>query len=848
MTNIVRGAGEVPDSAIAMIDSEGTVVGWTSTAQRLLGYAAGEVVGRPVWFVLPFLQNALHVWAASEQRRARGGWSGTATIPHRDGHTLQVSLRVSLLWGRDGAVRWLVSGTNIAALSAVEVAGSVRESLLTRTPIGIVVRDLELRCAWVNDVSELQDGVPRDKRLGRRLPDSLPGLESEALEAVIGQVLSSGTTAVHEYRAWPPADQRREHAFAASFFCLSDVDGRPLGVCSMSVDVTGNQRARERLAILSEASTRIGSTLDVMQTSQELADLAVPLLADYAAVDLMEFVPLGDETAPGISPTGQRSPALRRAGLASIHPGTPESPWARGEPIFVPPTSPWIGVLSSGASHLQPVLDTSPGTWVDNDPARARTVRENGMHSMLLVPIRARHTTLGVAVFVRTEEPMPFQEDDLLLAEELVTRAALSLDNARQYTRQHTAALALQRKLLPHGLKDSAAIETASRYLPADVDNGVGGDWFDVIPLSGARVGLVVGDVVGHGINAAATMGRLRMAVCTLADMDLPPDELLSHLDHTVRRQTEEDNEAGDGNPMVIGATCLYIVYDPVTRRCTMARAGHPPPAVVDPQGKVTFPDLPTGAPLGVGSVPFEAVDMEVPEGTLLALYTDGLVETRDRDIDIGMRKLGATLAAQPHRPLDDLCSSVIEALPTESPSDDVTLLLARTRVLNPCQTVSWDLPRDPAVVSGARGLVARQLTRWGLERLITDAEMIASELVTNAIRHGAGPVALRLIKHRQLTCEVSDASRSFPRLCHTRSTDEYGRGILLVSQLSSCWGCRWTSGGKVVWASQDLPRPVESEGETKGESQSESDAGIPPDPGGAAWPKDPESRGRELA
>ncbi|MER5916548.1 SpoIIE family protein phosphatase [Streptomyces sp. NPDC001982] len=796
----------MPDSAIAMIDGEGTVVGWTSTAERLVGYAAGEMVGRPVWFVLPFLQDALHTWAASQQRRARGGWSGTATVHHRDGHTLHASLRVSLLWGRDGAVRWLVSGTNIAALSAVEIAGSVRESLLTRTPIGIVVRDLELRCAWVNDVIGLQDGVPRDRRLGRRLPESRPGFESEAFEAVMRKVLSSGTTAVHEYRAWPLADRCREHAFAVSFFCLRDADGRPLGVCSMSVDLTGNQRARERLAILTEASTRIGSTLDVMQTSQELADLAVPLLADYAVVDLAESVPLGEEPATDISPRGEHGPALCRAGLASIHPGAPESPWARGEPVFIPPASPWISVLSSGASHLEPNLDASRGTWVDEDPARAQSIRENGIHSMMLVPIRARRATLGAALFVRTEEPMPFQEDDLLLAEELVTRAALSLDNARQYTRQHTAALALQRTLLPQGVRDSAAIEAASRYLPADVDNGVGGDWFDVIPLSGARVALVVGDVVGHGINAAATMGRLRTAMRTLADMDLAPAELLCHLDDTVRRQAEEDVAAGDGRHMIIGATCLYAVYDPVTRRCTIARAGHPPPAVVDPQGKVTFPDLPAGAPLGVGSVPFEAVETELPEGTLLALYTDGLVETRDRDIDVGMRQLGATLAAQPQRSLDDLCSAVIEALPAQSPSDDVTLLLTRTRALSPCQTMSWDLPRDPAVVCSARSLVTRQLARWGLDDLITDTELITSELVTNAIRHGAGPVALRLIKHRLLTCEVSDASRSFPLLRHTGSTDEYGRGILLVSHLSRRWGCRWTTGRKVVWAEQDLP------------------------------------------
>ncbi|WP_329166101.1 SpoIIE family protein phosphatase [Streptomyces sp. NBC_01717] len=797
----------MPDAAIAMLDGDGTVVGWTRTAQRLVGYSAREVVGRPAWCVMPLSRSMWQVQAFVEGCRARGGWSGTTAVRHRDGHMLRVGVRISLLWGLDGSVHWLVSGTDIAALSPVAISGSVRESLLVRTPIGIVVRDQELRCTWVNDVMERLDGVPHDWRLGRRLTDSLPGFESEALEAVMRQVLKSGTPTAHECRTWPLEDQPREHALAASFFCLHDGHGRPLGVCSVSVDVTGSRRAHERLAILSEASTRIGSSLDVMQTSQEMADLAVPLLADYAVVDLADFVPLGEAPAAHIRSTGECRQTFRRAGVASIHSGTPESPWARGESIFVPPTSPWIRVLASGSSHLEPVLDTSAGTWVGQDPARARSIRENGMHSMMLVPILARHAVLGVALFIRTENPEPFQEDDLLLAEELVTRAALSLDNARQYTREHTTALTLQRNLLPQHLRGSTTVEAASRYLPADADNGVGGDWFDVIPLSGARVALVVGDVVGHGINAAATMGILRTAVRTLADMDLSPDELLSHLDDTVRRQAEEDPDAADAAMAAVGATCVYAVYDPVHQQCTMARAGHPPPAIVDPQGKVTFPDLPTGAPLGVGSVPFETVTVELPDGALLALYTDGLVEARERDIDIGIRQLGSTLADQPHRPLEALCSAVIEALPTQSPSDDVTLLVARTRSPNPVQTVSWDLPRDPAVVGRARGLVTRQLTGWGLQDLAMDTELIASELVTNAIRHGVGPVSLRLIKHRLLTCEVSDVGKSFPRLRHTCSSDETGRGILLVSQLSRRWGSRLTTGGKVVWAEQDLPR-----------------------------------------
>ncbi|MEV6057200.1 SpoIIE family protein phosphatase [Streptomyces sp. NPDC052107] len=799
---------EIHDAAIAMLDADGTVVGWTGTAQRLVGYSAGQVVGRSVAVVLPLAQNASQVQAFVEQCRARGGWSGNAAVRHRDGHTLNVGLRILQLWGQGGAVHWLVSGTDIAALSLASSSGSVRESILTRTPIGIIVRDRELRCTWVNDAVERQDGVPRDRRLGRRLTAALSGWESEALEVVMRQVLNSGRPAALEYRAWPPAEKRRDHVFAASICCLQDADGQTLGVCCINLDVTGNRRARERLAILSEASTRIGSSLDVMQTSQELAELAVPLLADYATVDLVESVTLGEKLPGCIGPAGGRHPVLRRGGVASIHPGIPESPWARGEPVFIPPHAPQISVLSSGRSHLEPMLDTAAGTWLDRDPARARTIREHGIHSLMIVPIRARRAVLGVALFIRTEEPTPFQEDDLLLAEGLVTRAALALDNARQYTREHTAALTLQRTLLPHRLGESAAVEVAWRYLPADADAGVGGDWFDVIPLSSARVALVVGDVVGHGINAAATMGSLRTAVRTLAAMDLPPDELLTRLDDMVRRLTEEDGDADDYEKLaVMGSTCLYAVYDPVTRRCTMARAGHPPPAIIDPRGKVTFPDLPTGAPLGIGLVPFEAVELELPPGTRLAFYTDGLIETRDHDLDVGMKRLSASLA-QPGGTLEHLCSSVIETLPIQPPSDDVTLLLARTRSLSSSQTATWDLPSDPAVVRTARALVTGELARWGLDRMVPSTELIVSELVTNAVRHATGPIRLRLIRHEVLTCEVSDASDCLPRRRLARSLDESGHGLSIVAQLCRRQGCRCTTGGgKTAWAEQELPK-----------------------------------------
>jgi serine phosphatase RsbU (regulator of sigma subunit) len=578
----------------------------------------------------------------------------------------------------------------------------------------------------------------------------------------------------------------------------------------VSVDVANSRRARARLAILGEAGTRIGTTLDVMRTAQELADLAVPLFADYATVDLAASVPLGEELLARLGSQDADIPVFRRAGLASIRQGAPESVVACGEPVFAAADCPFARVLRSGKPHFEPKLDLSPGSCLgQQDPAQPQKFREHAVHSLMVVPIHTRGTVLGMAMFGRTGDSPPFEEDDLLLAKELVSWAALCLDNARRYARERSTALALQRHLHPLRATGGSAVEVASRYLPADGHYGVGGDWFDVIPLPGARVALVVGDVVGHGINAAAAMGRIRAAVRTLAAMDVPPAELLAHLDELViRHLVEENGEPWDPATAAMGATCLYAVYDPVTRRCTMARAGHMPPAIIDPHGGVTFPNLPAGAPLGVGLVPFESVELELPEGSVLALYTDGLIETRDHDIDAGMRRLGTTLA-RPGLPLEELCSSAVDTLSAMAPSDDVTLLLARTRSLGPRQVASWQLPPDPAVVSRARALATRQLDQWGLEHLAESTELIVSELVTNAIRHGTGMVGLRLIRDEALTCEVFDTSHSYPRLPHPNTTDENGRGLFIVSQKSHRWGTRPTPDGKLIWTEQQLtPSP----------------------------------------
>ncbi|RSS06876.1 SpoIIE family protein phosphatase [Streptomyces sp. WAC00469] len=798
------GAGRSAGAAVAVLDDEGTVIGWTGAAQSLTGFTAQDVVGRGAVEMLVPAQAGRRAAAQARRCRTENGWSGVAGVRRRDRDPVDLTLCVRPLARADGKRQWLVCAAPAGARPS-PVGGLDVESLLSGAPIGICLRDAQLRCIWANDALAVHDGISREQRLGRRVSEVLPGEQGERVEAAQRQVLAHGVPVVdHEFRRSDPGHPHRERTYSNSFFRLDDGEGRPSGVCTMSLDVTDRERARERLAVLTESSTRIGSTLDVMRTGQELADFVVPSLADYVTVDLAEEIRLGEELPVPFGAAGGSTPAFRRAGLASVHDGAPESLWARGENVFVRESSPFSAVLTTGTPYLEPVLDTSPGGWLAQDAKRAEKVRRHGMHSLMVVPIHARGAVLGVAVFVRSADPTPFEADDLLFAQELVSRAALALDNARQYVRERATALALQRDLLPHRLQGGAAVDVACRYLPADREDGVGGDWYDVVPLSAARVALVVGDVVGHGIHAAAAMGRLRTAVHTLATMDLPPDELLTRLDETISRLSDEDLEANALTGSVLGATCLYAVYDPVNRSCTMATAGHPPPVIVSPDGDVTIPRLPTGLPLGVGMASYEAVQLELPEGSVLALYTDGLVEERGADIEEGMRRLGDAVA-QPGCSVDALCASVFDTVPAPAPSDDATLLLARTHALDPGEVATWSLARDPAVVGQARALTQSLLAGWGLEHLAPTTELIVSELVTNAVRHGAGPITLRLIRHRVLACEVFDASDSIPRLRHARATDEGGRGLFLVARLSRRHGTRTTAEGKVVWAEQEL-------------------------------------------
>ncbi|MCM2579058.1 SpoIIE family protein phosphatase [Streptomyces meridianus] len=554
--------------------------------------------------------------------------------------------------------------------------------------------------------------------------------------------------------------------------------------------------ARRRLRLLHDASVRIGTTLDVTRTAEELTEVAVPRFADFASVDLADSVLRGEE--PVRVDEGLRRVALRAVGDSS-------APYPLGSLTRFVPATPQARSLTAGRAVLEPALRNAVG-WASQDPKRVDEILQAGYHSLIAVPVLARGEAMGVVTFLRSDLPSPFEDDDLALAEEVVGRAAICIDNARRYTREHTTALALQRSLLPRGAPEQRALDVAHRYLPAKA--GVGGDWFDVIPLSGARVALVVGDVVGHGVHAAATMGRLRTAIHNFSALDLPADEVLMHLDDLVDRLDRDECAAGDHRGEgIIGATCLYAIYDPASGRCSVARAGHPAPMIVRPDGSVTAADVPTGAPLGLGEMLFEVTDLDVPEGSRLVLYTDGLVEDRGRDFDVGLAQLGRALAHCRDDP-DATCDAVLQAMLPTHPNDDVALLVARTRRLTAEQTACWEVDPDPSVVADVRAAVGRQLEKWGLEHLTFSTELAVSELVTNAIRHAAGPIGVRLLRDHVLICEVSDGSSTSPRPRRAGSNDEGGRGLFLVSQVTTRWGTRYTATGKVIWAEQALSRP----------------------------------------
>ncbi|MFF4759818.1 SpoIIE family protein phosphatase [Streptomyces sp. NPDC001292] len=738
------------------------------------------------------------------------GYEIQATAPVTDAHgtvvgLVSAGLRVSKINSTVYRTLPILAGGGAAALAVTTAGTALVVRRLRRQTRGLgpaeITRMYEHHDAVLHSVREgvfITDGgrsllLANDE--AQRLLDLPPDAEGRPVTALgldpdISQLLVSGRIATDEVH---PAGDR----LLAVNQRPTDLYGGPPGSVATLRDTTELRAlsgraevARERLKLLYDASVYIGTTLDVRRTAEELAEVTVPRFADFVSVDLVDPILQGEE------PVGTTFRRTALSGIRDDHPLYPQD-----QLITFAPSTPHARALHLGQAVAVPDLSDDPSWW-EQDAERARQALAYGFHSLITVPLRARGAVLGIAAFWRSERPDAFDVDDRTLAEELVTHATVCIDNARRYTREHTLAVTLQRSLLPRGVPAQEAVEVASRYLSAQA--GAGGDWFDVIPLPGARVALVVGDVVGHGVHAAATMGRLRIAVRNFSALDLPPDELLSHLDELVTELDQEEGAESSGEG-ITGATCLYAVYDPVTGRATMARAGHLGPALVRPDGTVAFPEVPASPPLGLGGEPFETADLQMPEGSQLVLYTDGLIEDRNRDIDTGLDLLRAALTGSTDRNPEETCAAVCDTVLPPQPSDDIALLVARTRLLPPEQVADWDVPSDPAAVSPVRASCTRQLEAWGLQELAFTAELILSELVTNAIRYGSAPVRVRMLRDRSLICEVSDGSSTSPHLRRAKTTDEGGRGLFLVAQCSERWGTRYTARGKVIWAEQSL-------------------------------------------
>jgi PAS domain S-box-containing protein len=794
---------DVADAAPLLLDAHGTVTGWTRDAERLLDYGAAEAVGMAASALLA-AEETHRLPELAERCRSDGGWAGLLTALRRGGRPVRVMARITAADDSDGSARWLVLLSEMAEAPGWDMSRRMLEQMVSRSPIGIAIVDTDLRCVWSNPALEQFGSAPAQRRLGLRFAEIQPGLDAEAIEAQMRRVLETGEPIVgYEHVGRVRSAPHRETAHTLSFTRLDDDRGNPMGVYYTVVDITERHRARQRLALLDRAGEYIGRSLDISRTAQELADVAVPALADYITVDLLESVLRGAEPSTDVT--------LLRAGQQSVNEGVPEAVVEVGEVAAYRPGSPPLRCLAEGTSWREERLDPLAAEWATDIPGgRRATFLELGLHSVMVVPIRARGVTLGVTTFFRRRRQEPFDEDDLNLAEDLVSRAAVCVDNAWRYTREREAALVLQRSLLPHRLPEQDAVEVTACYRPADELTGLGGDWYDLIPLSGARVALVVGEVPGHGIGAAAAMGRLRTAVRTLAALDLPPEEVLGHLDDLVARAARDEGAEveTEDTDSARGSGCVYVVYDPVDGQCTMAAAGHPAPAVILPDGTVAFVDLPQGPSLGVGGPPFESVELALAAGSTLALHTDGLLARGEEwAVDAGRHRLRQALERSASS-LDLRCRAVVDALAPDRPHDDVALLMARTRLLGPDQVADWDVPVDPARVAEARKTASRQLTEWGLEEFAFTTELVVSELVTNAIRHAVGPIRLRLIRERSLICEVLDSGDTAPHLRHPRTTDEGGRGLLLVSQFARRWGTRFVPEGKVIWAEQSLADP----------------------------------------
>ncbi|MGW6138341.1 SpoIIE family protein phosphatase [Streptomyces sp. NPDC055140] len=830
------------------IGPDGLIDQWSRRAAQLFGVCAQEAVGKdPIEaFVSTELRERGHrkmaeildgrEWTGVVPFRmprgraadAGGSASGDGDLyvpgqhgpaPYTEGIAEVYVMPTETESGEHAAVCIVV---DVRALRRIETDLAASQAIFGQSPFGFLLFGTDLKVQRANRPFAAVFGGRADDHRGRTVHDYLPRGEADRVQAALRRVLESGESVTDMQLVGPAPDSAERRHWSINLYRVHSGSGRPIGVAGLATDVTRRHaaareaaHARRNLALLNEAGARIGNSLDLETTARELLDVVVPGFCDLASVDLYQGLLAGDESALNSRSLADGSAELRRVAAASAVADVPYLEASGGD-----------GVVEVGAVHRysfnSPCADALRTARPQFVPAESGGL----IQSTLAVPMVAHDTVVGLARFARTKGSEPFNDRDRALAVELAARAAVCIDNARLYRREHERALILQRSLLPPDDPEASGLDIACRYLPGNAATEVGGDWFDVIELPGHRTALVVGDVMGRGLRAAVAMGELRTAVRTLALLDLEPAEVLSALDEIARglgapgspsspapgpgggvqQATRAARRTGDADlSEVYLATCVYAVYDAVTRRCTFANAGHLPPVLVEPGEGALMLDVPPGMPLGVGGEPFEEVEVELPEGSLLALYTDGLVESRDHPLDEGLSAFRSALD-DPSPALEDVCDHVLTTLETHHGEDDIALLMARVQGLPADAVGDWTLPREPRSVGRAREFTRAQLTQWDLEPLVDTTELLVSELVTNALRYGEGEIRLRLLLDRTLVCEVWDAGLVQPRRRRARDTDEGGRGLQLVGLLSASWGSRRTPRGKTVWFELPLP------------------------------------------
>ncbi|MGI5144079.1 MULTISPECIES: SpoIIE family protein phosphatase [unclassified Streptomyces] len=683
------------------------------------------------------------------------------------------------------------------AISPVEDAAAF-ETLFHQSPTGLLILDPELRILRINLTSPVLHEAPPEEIIGRHFTGEYDFSAPGEVEAMLHGVLESGAPARGRLvGVRPKGAPGPEYLFSVSASRLESPQGRIVGVLVEMLDVTEREKVSARLHVVGSVREHVGQTLGVVATCEELVQTVVPDFADIAVVEVVDAVIRGEDPPP--SPLGREVP-LRRAAFG--HSGGDEQIQAHpvGDVRALPFPTPYAQTLAD----LKPrIVALGPDTpWLAAVPPRGEAIRASGARSLITAPLTLRGTVLGLLSLYRTDEADVFDTDDVTLAVAMAAYTALCIDNARRYTREHAIALTIQCHVLLPRPATQTTVETAHLHVPSEVGGGGG---FDTFALPGARTALVVGEVAGQGILAATTLGQMRTVHHSLAALDLEPDELVARLNDTAISLAQERAALPPGDPLhrqPLTGSCVYAVYDPFARTCTIVLAGHPPPVIAHPDGRTEVLDLPSGPPLGsVEGPPFAATTVSVADGSVLAFYTAPLLHT-SLSPDALQRVL-----AHPDRPLQDLCDDVLYRLRDDDiRHGDVILLLARTHAFPADQIAAWHLDDHPEAVATARAHAQHQLTLWGVdEETAYTTEMIVSELVTNAVRYGTPPLRLRLIKDRTLACEVHDGNPLAPRLRHAKTIDEGGRGLFIIAQLAQNWGVRYSPDGKTVWAEQIL-------------------------------------------